>query len=169
MEGCHLFSEGNIRPLRSLRSVLDLKEPSRPSGYRYIVYDKREKNARSPYSLSITIATRKVRSKGFPTAEQAAESAVAMFRRWVAEYDEATSMSSAHIMLSLATSLPCSPQRTGDCEPAASGTHPDGDGMNDDGVDGNIDSGAWEAKHYFPRTHAQRHTYTHTHTMTPCS
>lgn len=71
--------------LRDIRSVQDLLNAARSSGFDYIQYDRREVHARLAYSLSITIGDRVVRSKGYATAHEAAAAAVVRFAGWVAE------------------------------------------------------------------------------------
>ena len=72
-----------MEDLRAVRTIDDLVAPSRASGYRYVIYDKRERSKALPYSVSYKVGSEWVRSKGYASAKEAAQAAVAQFKAWL--------------------------------------------------------------------------------------
>ena len=76
-----------VNIIRNHRTLADLEKTDNTTGYKFIMWDNREKYARAAYSFSINNGFRQVRSKGFKTAKLAAKALLLQLRRWEAEIE----------------------------------------------------------------------------------
>lgn len=81
------FSTTEIDMLRAITQLKDMESSSNATGYRHIIWDNRARYAHAPYSYSIKIGTHYVRSKGFATAELAANALFAQIGEWLTDID----------------------------------------------------------------------------------
>ena len=86
------FSSELIETFRKLTTLKDL-EANTQTGYRYVIYDNRAKYSHAAYSFSIKVGRDSVRSRGFATADLAADAVLKQICMWLAEIDGTRSSS----------------------------------------------------------------------------
>ena len=80
------FGSRCITMLRGMQTREDLRAHNQ-TGYKYIIYDNRGKYAHMAFSYSIMIGKKAVRSKGYASAELAADALLGQIRAWLTEID----------------------------------------------------------------------------------